>query len=514
MSQTAEQLRRLIDGPPRLVACGFMLCGALLTTAFAPFGLYLLAPLCALPVFLGSLWSSPRRSAWYAFAFGVGLFASGTYWIYVSVHVFGRAPLWIALLLMSGLVLIMASYCGLIGWLLARLGRGNAWRLALVGPAIWVLIEWLRGWLLSGFPWLSFGYGQTDSLLAGWAPVIGVYGVSWMVLVSAVGFVPLLVMRSGRVAAVSLIALPWFFGGVLQFASWTESSGVARTTTIVQGGVPQDRKWLSEQFIPTVNLYRNALLAAEKSTLIVWPEVAIPAVTTAVESYLQTLQQDLRARGQTLALGILEPHANGTQVYNSVLMLDGRSTQSYRKRHLVPFGEYFPVPDVVRGWMRLLSLPNNDMHAGADRQPLLVAADGTRFAAAICYEDAYGAEQLAALPEAEILINVSNDAWFGESIAPHQHLQVARMRALEVGRWMVRATNNGISAFIDPRGEITAIAPQFEFATLTASIEPRSGTTPYAATGNAPLLLLLAGVVGVVAWRERRAESMIRDEQR
>ena len=486
-------------------ACGFVALGALLSLTFAPVNLYGFAAFLVLPVFLSALYSTPRKTAWHAFFFGLGLFVSGTYWIYVSVHVFGQAPLWIAMFLMFGLVLIMSAYCAGIGWTMARLCAGQAWRLALVGPAVWVLVEWLRGWALSGFPWMSFGYGQIDSPLAGWAPVIGIYGVSWMLLVSVGAAVPLVARQGSRIAAATLVLMPWVLGYLLQSQTWTAPSGPALKTTIVQGGVSQDRKWLREQFVPTLNLYRDAMLDARDSDLVVWPEVAIPAAMNQVATYLEVLQRDLGASGQTLALGILEPTASGEQVYNSVLLLDGEGEQTYRKRHLVPFGEYFPVPDFVRSWMRMMSLPNSDMRAGADEQPLLVAADGTLLAAAICYEDAYGAEQLYALPDAAILINVSNDAWFGETIAPHQHLQVARMRALEVGRSVVRATNNGISAFIGPDGQLLQVAPQFQFATLTADVEPRAGSTPYAATGNTPLLLLLALIVGATAWRERTA---------
>ena len=505
MSDSNLPVQRWLDGSAATVSLAYAAFGAVLTLTFAPFGLYPLAPFCALAVFMTGLYSTPRRAARHAFFFGIGLFLSGTYWIYVSVHVFGEAPLWIAIFLMLALVLIMAAYLGAVGWLIARLSDGDPWRLALVGPAVWTLVEWLRGWVLSGFPWLSFGYGQIDSPLSGWAPVIGVYGISWMLLVSAAGAVPLIAGRGSRLAAVALIVVPWIGGFALQFESWTAPRGQATKVTIVQGGISQDRKWQPDFFMPTLNLYRNALLEAIDSRLVVWPEVAIPAVTTHVDTYLETLQRDIRIRGQTLALGILEMHPNERQVYNSVLMLDGDTQQVYRKRHLVPFGEYFPVPDFVREWMRLLSLPNNDMLAGDDEQPLLVAADGTLLAAAICYEDAYGAEQLYALPDAAVLINVSNDAWFGDSIAPHQHLQIARMRALEAGRPVVRATNNGVSAFIGPRGELEALAPQFEFATLTADVQPRSGLTPYAATGNAPLVALLAGIVAAMLWRVRRA---------
>ena len=389
-----ERLRRWVERNPLQTAAVALLLGAITTLSFAPFNYWFLSPLTAAAMFALFFAAPQKRAALFGFCFGIGLFLSGTYWIYVSVHVFGQAPLVIALALMFGLVLIMAGYLGFVGWAVSRLTADRPWMLALVGPALWALVEWLRGWALSGFPWLSFGYGQIESPLSGWAPVLGVYGVSWMLLVSAAALLPLVVLRGATPQALVLLVMPWATGALLQQETWTEELGSPIRTTIVQGGVPQDRKWLREQFAPTLNLYRDALLEAADSDLVVWPEVAIPAVSNQVESYLELLEGDIRQRRQTLALGILEPHGNGEQVYNSVLMLDGDNRQTYRKRHLVPFGEYFPVPDLVREWLRLLALPNTDMRAGDAVQPLLTTAGGLPVAAAICYEDAYGAEQL------------------------------------------------------------------------------------------------------------------------
>src|SRR5690606_35485296 len=198
-------------------------------------------------------------------------------------------------------------------------------------------------------------------------------------------------------------------------------------------------------------------------------------------------------------LGILE-RLDADTIYNSILMIDGGDRQSYRKRHLVPFGEYFPVPDWVRERMRLMSLPHRDMSRGDPRQPLLETSGGDRLAAVICYEDAYGAEQLYALPQATILINVSNDAWFGDSIAPHQHLEIARVRAAEAGRYVVRAANNGISAFIGPRGELLQPAAQSQYATLTANVLPMRGPTPYSVVGNRPVSGTALLIVAILGW--------------
>lgn len=493
---------------PRTSQLVFFVLGCLTTTAFAPFGLSLLVPLLLLPFLYVCLTNSPRDSARHGFWFGFGLFLSGTYWIYISVVVFGQAPVWIAFLLMLGLVLIMSVYFWLTAWLISRLASGEPWLLLAAAPAAWVLIEWARGWLLTGFPWMALGYSQVDSALAGWAPVVGVYGVSaLLVLCVAAILVALLTRGIQQRIAIAIVVLPWLLGAVLKSADWTEPVGTPITATLIQGGISQDKKWLPEQLRPTLDFYRNATRAAANSELVVWPEVAIPSVTDRVDNYIDGLESDSRINGQTILFGILERSTERTidaKIYNSVIAIDGEQRQVYRKRHLVPFGEYFPVPDRVREWLRMLSLPHSDLSAGADVQALITTRNGIELAVAICYEDAYGAEQLHALPDAGLLINVSNDAWFGDSIAPHQHLQIARMRALEVGRYSIRATNTGISAFIGPDGKILESGAQFEPVTLTMQVEPRKGSTPYASSGNW-LILSMSFVVAAAIWLRGRA---------
>jgi apolipoprotein N-acyltransferase len=499
-----KQARQFIESNSRASSLAFFVFGASLTLTYAPFGLYFLVPVFLLPALFAWLHSSPRTAARLSFWFGAGLFLSGTYWLYISIHVFGQAPLWVALVIMIGLVLIMAAYCAAAGWIISRLARGQTARLLLVAPAAWTAIEWLRGWFLSGFPWLAAGYSQIDSPLSGWVPLVGVYGTSFLTLLSSTALMTAIIDKSRQRWIYALIVvLPWIIGGALQAVRWTQPTNQAIRTTIVQGGVSQDRKWLREQFQPTLNLYRNSLLEHEASDLVVWPEVAIPSAIDQVESYIRVLQEDLQAKPKTLLFGILDRGTDTQKVYNSVLTLDGRRRQLYRKRHLVPFGEYFPVPDFVRRWMRLMSLPSEDMSPGEDRQPLIEALSGDKLAVAICYEDAYGAEQLYALPEASVLVNVSNDAWFGDSIAPHQHLEIARMRALEAGRYVVRATNNGVSAFIGPKGELLETAPQFEYATMTMDVSPHRGSTPYVRTGNWPVISLLMLILAWFAWKSR-----------
>ncbi len=493
---------------PRISQFAAFVLGCLTTTAFAPFGLSLLAPIALLPLLYVCLSNSPRDAAKHAFWYGFGLFLSGTYWIYISVVVFGKAPVWIAVLLMLGLVLIMSLYLFLAGWMISRLSSGEPWLLLAAAPAVWVIVEWARGWLLSGFPWLALGYSQIDSPLAGWAPVMGVYGVSAMLVLSATAVIVAITSRGkAQWVAIAFVVLPWLLGGLLRTVDWTEASGEPLTATIIQGGISQDQKWRPENFQPTLDFYRKATRGVAASDIVLWPEVAVPAVTDRVESYIQGLESDSRVTGQTILFGILERVTERTiepKVHNSIIAVTGEKRQVYRKRHLVPFGEYFPVPPQVREWMRMMSLPHNDLSAGAEEQPLIRTRDGVPLAVAICYEDAYGAEQLYALPDAAVLINVSNDAWFGDSIAPHQHLQIARMRSLEVGRYAIRTTNTGISAFIGPAGEILESGPQFEAVTMTGPVEPRKGATPYVRFGNW-LVLAICVLLFVPLWLRGRA---------
>ena len=493
---------------PRVSRLICFVLGAATTLGFAPFEMSLLVPVFLIPILFVCMTVSPRDAGWHAFWYGFGLFLTGTYWIYISVVVFGQAPTWVALLLMLGLTLIMSLWLFFAGWLIARLTQGEPLQLIAVAPAAWVLIEWLRGWVLTGFPWLAFGYANVDSAFGGFAPLLGVYGSSFAVVMSAAAVVATFLARGmGKVRWISLafIFLPWIVGGVLKFADWTEKSGDPLRVTIVQAGVPQDQKWLREVRQPTLDFYRDESRIARDSDIVVWPEVAVPSLTSREEPFIAQLESDARENRQTILFGILEDeeYRGERHIYNSVIAVDGLRRQVYRKRHLVPFGEYFPVPAKVREWMKMMSLPHSDLTPGEQYPLLITTQTGVQLAVAICYEDAYASEQRYALPAAGVLVNVSNDAWFGDSIAPHQHLQIARMRSLEFGRPTIRATNTGISAYINYRGVLMREGPQHEETVLSASIQPRGGSTPYAAIGNIPIVGLCLLILGVFWIRTR-----------
>jgi len=491
--------------------------GAALSLAFAPFGFWPLAIVA--PAILFGLWQgvSPRRAASLGFAFGCGTFAAGTYWLYVSINGFGKAPIWLALGLMAALVIVMASYHALLGYVANRLMPERGAMRWLVGlPAGWALLEWVRGWFLSGFGWLSLGYSQTDAWLAGWAPVGGVYVLSSLLTMMAGALVMWRVegRRALRIV-IPVLVLPWIAGFSLMRIEWTEASGAPVDVAIVQGAIPQDQKWLADNREESLRRYRDLTLSALGTPLIVWPEAAAPDLANNIVPYLNDLADAARQRGSSLLLGLIraEPGELDEQgeprvdYFNSILALDENVTW-YDKHHLVPFGEFFPVPEAVRRWMRLMNLPYSDFSRGAAQQPPLRIA-GLALSASICYEDAYASSQIVSARESTALVNVTNDAWFGRSTARHQHLQISRMRAIEAQRFLIRAANDGISAVIGPRGEFVARAADFEAVVLRATVTPRSGTPPYLRFGNSPFLVWV--VLGVLAalWAGRRQRKSI-----
>ena len=478
------------------------LAGALLPLCFAPFGAWWLAPLVLAALFL--LWESqsPRAAATGGFIFGCTAFGLGTYWTYISVHGFGGAPAALAVLLTAALALACAAHVAGAGWLAGRCRVPAALRWLLCWPAAWVATEWLRGWVFTGFPWLSLGYGQIDGPLKSWAPVLGIYGVSFVTAVMA-GLLVMLVRGTSRLrlAAAGAAVLLALATAALGTRTWTVPDGPPLSVALVQGSIPQDQKWLPSQREPTMALYRDLTLGLENVDLVIWPEVAVPSQISRERPYLDRLQADAAERGMHVLLGIIDFDPERERVYNALLGL-GASTGIYYKRHLVPFGEFFPVPDFVRSWLRMMNLPYRDVAPGRQDQPPLMAGN-VALAPSICYEDAFGAEQRDFLPAAGLLVNVSNDAWFGDSIAADQHLEIARMRSLETGRPMLRATNTGITALIGADGGLLAELPPFQTGVLSGEMQPHGGMTPFIRAGNLPVVLLsLMGLwLGIAAPR-------------
>jgi apolipoprotein N-acyltransferase len=487
----------------RLVELCAVAAGLLLVLSFAPQGWWPIALLSPAALFLCWQGASPGRAAWLGFLYGFAAFLAGTWWTFVSVHEFGQAPVVLAGFLTVALAALMAAYYALLGWAAARWLPAAGTARWLVGlPAGWALLEWLRGWFLSGFPWLSLGYSQTDSVLGALAPLGGVYGLGWA---CALGAGALLTLLRGdlprRAAAVAVLFALFAAAGAAARQDWTQPAGAPVQVAMIQGAVGQDEKWLETQLEPTRELYLRLTEPHWGADLLIWPEAALPSLLHQEIEFLEVLDARAREAGSVLLMGILERRDG--RYYNTLVSLGGEP-EIYRKRQLVPFGEYFPVPDFVREVMRMMSLPYSDIAPGPpDPGPMTLA--GVPVAPTICYEDAFGAQQRVFFPAAQLLVNVSNDAWFGDTIAPHQHLQIARMRAMETGRWMLRATNNGITAVIDSGGAVVQRSLQFVPEVVVGEVVPMLGMTPWLRMGDAPLAAAAALLFLFAALRRNSA---------
>jgi apolipoprotein N-acyltransferase len=304
-----------------------------------------------------------------------------------------------------------------------------------------------------------------------------------------------------RIVGAVLFVVPWLAAAGLRSVDWTHVSGPPVSVAVVQGSISQEQKWLDSNEDTILKLYHQLTQKVLGTQLIVWPESAIPDLANNQIPYISELYRESRAHHSALVFGVLRESDVGEHYYNSVLALDSKISW-YDKNHLVPFAEFFPVPSFVRSWMRMMSLPYSDFTRGGDNQPALPAA-GLKLGATVCYEDAYGSAMIGVLREADALVNVTNDAWFGHSTARYQHFQIARMRALEAGRYLIRAGNNGVTGVIGPHGEVVARAPEFETYTLMSSVTPRSGLTPYARVGNWLVVILATLAVACGLWMRK-----------
>ncbi len=474
-----------------------LILGAILPFAFAPFNIWPLAILS--PALLLLLWQNDTENAssassafWQGFSFGIGMFGVGVSWVFVSIHRFGGTDIPLALLITAGLVFLMALFPAVHGYILKRYfaknGTGPSFWL-LKFPSSWVLFEWFRSIFLTGFPWLFLGYAGLSSPFSGLAPIGSVYAVSLAFALTAGALVAIL--RGNRIIKLASILMILILVGGSAYLSkldWTNPYGMPKTVSLVQANISPMHKFDMENPIQaTEELYGKLTAPYWGSDLILWPEGAIPLPVPYVDSYLQKLDELGKASGSTLITGIQVIKNSQTQ-YNSLIAL-GKGSGVYHKHHLLPFGDFLPFEQWLRGLTQFFDLPMSSFSAGDKEQELIRASD-LKLNPEICYEIAFPELIRDTLKDAHAIITLSEDGWFGDSYGPHQHLQIARMRALETGRPVIRSTTSGITAIIDAKGQLLKVAPQFQAIVLTGSFQGMQGTTPWLNWGLWPWLML------------------------
>ena len=464
--------------------------------AFSPYDITVI-PFITLAV-LFHVWRSD--SAGWAFVngylFGLGLFGVGVSWLHISINLFSGINLAGAYLLTFLLVAYLSLFPALAGLLgNCRPVRSDYCFFLVVVPSLWALGEWVRSWLFTGFPWLTLGYTQTGGILSGYASLAGVFGISFIIAFLAGGLV-LLMGKARNMSLALAMLLVLAAGWQLRALQWTDNSGREIEVALIQGAVPQEIKWLPEYRDLSLERYPELTRPFWGHDLIIWPETAVPGYLHQFRGYIDGLDRTASHNGSILLVGLPTKDPDRGEQFNSLVLL-GDDRQVYNKRHLVPFGEYLPLKPLLQWPLDLLQVSIAGFTSSADDGPPLFHADGFSMGLSICFEAVFGNEVRTALPEAEVLVNVSNDAWFGDSASPHQHLQMARMRAIETGRYLLRATNTGISAIIDEKGKIAGRTRQFEPDAVATKVPLYTGSTLYVKIGD---FLVVTLCLVLLAW--------------
>ena len=489
--------------------------GAALTLAFSPFN-YSYVSIISLMVLLFVWIKSPseKYSFYYGLIYGLAFFGTGVHWVYISIYKYGNAPMVLACAIVALLVVYLALYPALHGYLWTRLCKKEipGWvKFLVVFPTLLVILEWLRSWLLTGFPWLLLGYSQIDASPGGFAPVLGVYGVSFIVAQVAGALFAALYYDyvKKRIAALCLVAyvlLLMALGTALNKIIWTQEDNVNLRVSIIQGNIGQEQKWRDGELWPTLQLYSSLTMEHFGNDIVVWPEAAITTFPEHIQHHLDWLATAAKEKATTILAGIPLRNGNHDIYYNGIIAI-GAAEGVYHKIRLLPFGEYLPLKFALNWLGNFLFIPMADFANGSREQPEITLGKVV-LAPFICYEIAYADLLLGYLPKAGLIVTISDDSWFGESIAMNQHLEIARMRSLEVGRYQIFSTNTGISAIIDNRGKIIYQTKPSRREVLSGTVRVFSGATPWVTWGKYCLIFILLGGLGltsIINWLQRSA---------
>ena len=475
-----------------------LLAGASMVFAFAPFGQWYL-------IFPGLVFSSyyltqlaPINAFKQGFSFALGYFGAGMSWVHISMYQFGGTGVVLATLFTFGFVALLAVFPAIAYYLTRRFfshfSPSLFWLVA--WPVSWLLLEWIRSWIFTGLPWLNLGHSQLEGPLSGIMPILGADGATvWVLLV--VGLIQLTIFQREKLASKLVIA--WIVNTLVILGlfklSWVKPSGESLSVTVVQPNVSQENKWVPAYRIRAMqDLYR--ITEGDKNDLIIWPEAAIPALPSQIMDYLESIDALAQMQEQTILSGI--PVQTEGRYYNAV-QLYGTSAGEYHKRKLVPFGEYVPFEQQLRGLISFFDMPMSSFSKGDYDQPHLTI-DGHQVALAICYEIIFPAMVAQQVAGSDYLVTLSNDAWFGDSHGPQQHLEIARIRALEYGIPIIRGTNDGISAIIDAEGNLIKTLGKGIAGTIQHDLQLQTGMTLFRQIGPswALVILFLPFVIGLI----------------
>jgi len=471
-----------------------LFAGCLMPLAFAPINFYPLAFFAPAVLLYTLLHAKCKPAFWRGYFFGLGFFAVGTSWVYISIHNFGNANTILSALITALLIGLMALYPATMALVFSFFYRKKslAVRSLCFFPALWVTWEWLRSWLFTGFPWLLSGTSQIHTPLSGYAPIVGTFGVSLCIGLFAGALVVLAqnnIAKSAKVISMVFIFGLSIIGWILQMPTWTHPQGKPFKVSLIQGNIPIELKWSPPDLARILRVYTTLTAAHWDSQLIIWPEASIPTFPANIPTFMQALNQEAKQHHTTIILGAPIENIKQKQFYNGLIML-GENQGRYYKRHLVPFGEYTPLEAVFSPLIHLLNIPMSDFAKGPERQPPL-HFNGMTIAPFICYEIAFPTEVIDSSRHAGLIVTISDDGWFGNSIALEQHQQMAQMRALETGRYVLLDSNTGVTAIIKPNGQIDKIAPVNKRTAISSTITAMQGNTPYLLWKNWPILMLV-----------------------
>ncbi len=507
-----------------VVMLALLASGLLQTLSLAPFEFWPLGPISIVIILLATKAlnapSANFKGFYYGWIYGLGLFGSGASWVYVSINTYGYAPPLLAgsltLVFVAGLALFPALTFFIYGRLKTASKTGNA----LLFTSCWLIGDLFRTFFLTGFPWLFLGYAHLDTPLAGWAPVIGVYGLTALTVASGIAlyFIASLLMKAlpfivkgkahrhknkfrshyhpkktaFKLSFILVLACFWISGPSLNKVEWTDPIKTDFKVALIQTNIPQEEKWKPSQRYKTLSLLEKMTAEAWGNDLILWPETAIPLLYDQALPFIERISSEAKTHNSNIISGLpfrKQDHETRSQILHNSIVSFGNGDGIYHKQKLVPFGEYVPLQDLLRGLIAFFDLPMSDFRTGSTEQVPLNSFDYL-VSPFICYEVVYPDFVRQNIKGSAYLLTISNDSWFGASIGPLQHLEMAQMRAAENRRFMVRGTNNGISAVIDERGHITHQSEQFVQTTLHSTISLLEGNTPFMTYGSWPVGIL------------------------